>query len=195
MMTNADETESIDVEPRTRRAAVECMSVLPEFGDARDAPGLYVVIGENGGGEYLIDTNGEHPRCTCPDDEHNLDPDEACKHYRRVLMADGEVSVPAVDAVDDGLGQHTDATPRVAATDGGQFAPDVTEAVTDDEIAAREARAAVDETDERPDDCDCSPRFEDLPCWPCYRDGFQTPADGNDSDDSDDPDDDGRPRR
>ncbi len=30
-------------------------------------------------------------------------------------------------------------------------------------------------SDERPDDCDCSPRFEDLPCWPCYRDGFEEP--------------------
>jgi len=30
-------------------------------------------------------------------------------------------------------------------------------------------------SDERPDDCDCSPLFEDLPCWPCYRDGFDAP--------------------
>ena len=29
--------------------------------------------------------------------------------------------------------------------------------------------------DSRPGDCDCSPRFDDLPCWPCYRDGFETP--------------------
>ncbi len=28
---------------------------------------------------------------------------------------------------------------------------------------------------ERPDDCDCSPTFEELPCWPCYRDGFEEP--------------------
>ena len=30
-------------------------------------------------------------------------------------------------------------------------------------------------SDERPDDCDCSPLFEGLPCWPCYRDGFEEP--------------------
>ena len=29
---------------------------------------------------------------------------------------------------------------------------------------------------ERPDDCDCSEHFDsdDLGCWPCYRDGFET---------------------
>lgn len=30
-----------------------------------------------------------------------------------------------------------------------------------------------DHSDQRPDDCDCSPLFEELPCWPCYRDGFE----------------------
>jgi hypothetical protein len=33
----------------------------------------------------------------------------------------------------------------------------------------------VDHSNKRPDDCDCSPRFEELPCWPCYRDGFTRP--------------------
>jgi hypothetical protein len=33
----------------------------------------------------------------------------------------------------------------------------------------------ADHSNERPDDCDCSPLFEDLPCWPCYRDGFEEP--------------------
>ena len=32
-----------------------------------------------------------------------------------------------------------------------------------------------DHSEERPDDCDCSPLFEELPCWPCYRDGFEEP--------------------
>jgi len=32
-----------------------------------------------------------------------------------------------------------------------------------------------DHSDERPDDCDCSPLFEELPCWSCYRDGFEEP--------------------
>jgi hypothetical protein len=33
-----------------------------------------------------------------------------------------------------------------------------------------------DHSDERPDDCDCAPVMEDLPCWPCYRDGFEEPS-------------------
>ena len=33
----------------------------------------------------------------------------------------------------------------------------------------------VEHSDERPDDCDCSPRFEELPCRPCYRDSFEEP--------------------
>lgn len=28
---------------------------------------------------------------------------------------------------------------------------------------------------DRPDDCACTPRFEQLPCWPCYRAGFEEP--------------------
>ena len=35
--------------------------------------------------------------------------------------------------------------------------------------------SADDRDDDRPEDCDCSPRFEGLACWPCYRDGFEEP--------------------
>lgn len=31
-----------------------------------------------------------------------------------------------------------------------------------------------DESDERPDDCECIV-IADLPCWPCYRDGYEKP--------------------
>ena len=33
------------------------------------------------------------------------------------------------------------------------------------------------ETNERPADCDCEPFMRDhaLPCWPCYREGFEEP--------------------
>jgi hypothetical protein len=30
-------------------------------------------------------------------------------------------------------------------------------------------------SDERPDDCDCWDFEQGLPCWPCYRDGFEEP--------------------
>lgn len=29
--------------------------------------------------------------------------------------------------------------------------------------------------DARPEDCDCVGVLDDLPCWPCYRDGFEEP--------------------
>jgi hypothetical protein len=29
--------------------------------------------------------------------------------------------------------------------------------------------------DGRPEDCDCWDPEGDLPCWPCYRDGFDVP--------------------
>jgi hypothetical protein len=32
-----------------------------------------------------------------------------------------------------------------------------------------------DHSDERPDDCDCWDAEQGLPCWPCYRDGFEEP--------------------
>lgn len=36
-----------------------------------------------------------------------------------------------------------------------------------------------DDVDERPEDCECSGSAleveYDLPCWPCYREGFETP--------------------
>jgi hypothetical protein len=35
--------------------------------------------------------------------------------------------------------------------------------------------------DGRPDDCQCAEFLADagLPCWPCYRDGFNEPVDGD----------------
>ena len=37
-----------------------------------------------------------------------------------------------------------------------------------------------DHSDERPDDCDCSPLFEELPCWLCYRDSSEEPTEESD---------------
>lgn len=69
--------------------------------------------------------------------------DGACKHMVAVTIRE-----PVLDAVT--------AEPTLKA-DGG---------VT---VKAGES----DHPNKRPDDCDCSPLFEDLPCWPCYRDGFE----------------------
>jgi hypothetical protein len=53
-----------------------------------------------------------------------------------------------------------------AASEGPTLKPDG--GVTVEEVES-------DHSNERPDDCDCSPLFEELPCWPCYRDGFEEP--------------------
>jgi hypothetical protein len=59
--------------------------------------------------------------------------------------------------------------PTRLATDGGELL----EAGDDGEILG----GAPD--DERPAECECAEfhHTSGLPCWPCYRDGFEAPAD------------------
>lgn len=173
MSTNApDANESI--EPRTERALTEYMSVLPEGGE------IYTVVGQNGG-TYTVD--GREGRCTCPDAEYR---EATCKHQRRVAFATGERPIPAaVDGVDEQLGEHTEAAPHVVASDGG-----IIEAGDDGEVL---------EDDERPDDCSCTgSRLEaegGLPCWPCYRDGFDEPNPNAPGGEDDEEAEDDTPRR
>lgn len=152
MSTNdTDGNERID--PRTERALTECMSVLPEGGD------VFTVVGENGG-TYRVD--GREGRCTCPDHKHR---GVQCKHQRRVAFATAERPIPAaVDGVDELLGEHTDERPQVVAGDGG--------------IIEGGAEVLDEGDDGRPEGCDCSDwnAGSGLPCWPCYRDGFDDPA-------------------
>lgn len=37
-------------------------------------------------------------------------------------------------------------------------------------------KAESNHSDERSDNCDCTPLMEGLPCWPCYRNGFEEPT-------------------
>ena len=136
--------ESTDVEPRTERALTESMSVLPEGGE------IYTVVGENGG-TYQVD--GREGRCTCPDHKHR---GATCKHQRRVAFATGEHTVPAgVDGVDELLGEHTDETPRVVASDGG-----IIEAGDEGEVLEDGDGVECVECDELP---------AGVPCFDCYR--------------------------
>ena len=148
-----DAYDSTDFDRRDARALTEYMTVLGEGGD------VYSVTTESGS-EYAVDAR--EGRCTCPDHQHR---GARCKHLRRVAFATGAEPIPAVvdpGAVDPDLGAHVDATPRVAATDGGELLEDDTDTDTDD----------------RPADCGCGAWNADgpLPCWPCYRDGFDEPA-------------------
>lgn len=50
---------------------------------------------------------------------------------------------------------------------------------TDTTDAPESIDVELTEFNGRPEACECGD-FEtetDLPCWPCYRDGFETPAD------------------
>ena len=95
-----------EVDSRTWRALTESMTVLPEGGD------IYTVVGENGNGEYSVDTR--ESRCTCADYKHR---EVTCKHQRRVAYATGERPIPGSvprDAIDELLGAHTDEPIRIA---------------------------------------------------------------------------------
>jgi hypothetical protein len=143
-----------DLEQRDIRALTEKMTVLPEGG------GVYSVTTESGS-EYLIDSR--EGRCTCPDVTHR---DVTCKHQKRVAYATGEVAIPDwmdSDAIDSHLGEHVEGTPKVAVADGG----DVIVAGDDAEILD------TDEEDGRPDDCQCWDPDNELPCFPCWREGFR----------------------
>ncbi|MFA1610142.1 hypothetical protein [Halobellus rubicundus] len=161
-----DDRSIDDLDKRDVRALTEAMSVLPDYGRARGADGLFVVIGENSNDPYLVDVVGK--ACECPDAEYR-DPDGGCKHIKRIEYATGRTAIPQWvdrDVVDDNLGCAVDAEPRYAVADGG-----IIEADDDGEIID-------DDTNGRPEDCDCGPWNADagLPCWPCYRDGFRMPV-------------------
>lgn len=81
----------------------------------------------------------------CPFDTYH---DSTCKH--RVAVAIREPMYERAEAVE----VMTDGRTTVDRSAGGEH--------------GREAS-------ERPEDCECLLRFEDLSYWPCYREGFRTP--------------------
>ncbi|MFC7009369.1 SWIM zinc finger family protein [Halalkalicoccus salilacus] len=100
--------------------------------------------------------NGVPAACECPADIYH---EGACKH--RVAVA---IRAPVLEAATE---YERDQEPEVAP-DGGT-------------IIERSA-ACEQQVESRPVDCDCLPTFEDLPCWPCYREGFRTPNPNLDGD-------------
>ncbi|MFC7009903.1 SWIM zinc finger family protein [Halalkalicoccus salilacus] len=119
-----------------------------------EAPGLVTVRNESHENadehSYRVNVkNGVPVACECPADMYH---DGACKH--RVAVA---IREPVPEAATE---YETDQEPAII-TDGGT--------ITERTVPC-EQRA-----ESRPADCDCLPTFEELPCWPCYRDGFHTP--------------------
>jgi hypothetical protein len=114
-----DGNESI--EPRTRRALTEPLSVLTLDGmPVHDDDETIVQVVSHSGESYRVDAR--EGRCTCPDAEYNLAPGETCKHARRARAALGTEPVDSqvLDAldVDENLGANAPG-PVVATPDGG----------------------------------------------------------------------------
>jgi predicted nucleic acid-binding Zn finger protein len=190
--TDANESTAFDrLDARDRRALVEHIAILPDIGPARDAPGVFLAVGEHGGGEYVVDV--ETGACTCPDATYNL-PDgnrTTCKHVAAARLATGRREVPApvtpADVRDD-LAEHVDESPTYAVHADAP-APDVPPATVDTAGAAvatdggRVVEPPVgddtdaDTADSRPDDCECHPAWSDdvTPCFACWRAGFDVP--------------------
>jgi len=148
--------ERAALDDRTVRALTERMTVCDDVGQARGAPGIYVVTTESGS-EYLVDAR--EGRCTCPDAQHR---DVRCKHQRRINFATGERAIPAcldVTAVDPQLGEHVDGTPHVTATDGGTAVDGTEDSQTPD--------------DDDDNACDCSDLPDSVPCFECYCSGAE----------------------
>jgi hypothetical protein len=115
-MSEAAPAPSSDFSERAAKALTESMTVLDArtFGDLRNEE--FLVVSPTG--TYHVDAIAE--TCTCPDALHRA-PDEGCKHRLRVAMARGEQPIPGwVDrsAIDEQLGQHLSASPRIATADG-----------------------------------------------------------------------------
>lgn len=51
------------------------------------------------------------------------------------------------------------------------------------ESTTQDSTAELTDFDGRPDGCSCLPSFEGLPCWACYRAGFERPNPNAEGDD------------
>jgi len=156
-----------DLPKRAVRALTEKMTVLPETGRVRGADDLYLVVSESGS-EYLVDTRDG--RCDCPDAEYNLEPDERCKHERRVRYATGETPIPMwadTDAIDSHLGIQTARSPVRAATDGGIVDEEAGESFESPESGAGAIEAQPEECPNGEEWCP-GPGADSLPCFACF---------------------------
>ncbi|ELZ48963.1 hypothetical protein C464_06115 [Halorubrum coriense DSM 10284] len=115
-MSSAADAPTGEFSTRAAKALTESMTVIDDSldHDLRDEEFLVVTPT----GTYRVDAIAD--TCDCPDALHRA-PDEGCKHRLRVALARGERPIPGwVDrsAIDDQLGQHLAASPRIATADG-----------------------------------------------------------------------------
>ena len=115
-MSEAARAPAGDFGKRAAKALTESMTVLDDSldHDLRDEEFLVVTPS----GTYRVDAIAD--TCGCPDALHRA-PDEGCKHRLRVALARGERPIPGWanrEAIDEQLGQHLSASPRIATADG-----------------------------------------------------------------------------
>lgn len=133
-----------------------------------EAPGLVRVRNGSYGADaeehtYRVNVeDGVPTACECPADTYG---DGACKH--RLAVAIRAPVLAAASEWDREQDVDGDAEERAVATDGGTILED--------------GDGDADREEERPADCACDPAV-DLPCWPCYRDGHETPNPDADAD-------------
>ena len=154
MATTQTDAKNVRINDRDRRALTEYLTVLPDQGRARDAPGMALVVSESGS-QYLVDARDG--ACTCPDAEYR---DVECKHVARTRFATGQRAIPAAAAaqlnVDPDLGEHTAADLQFATADGGVV-----------------AAGGDDDEPEAEEECACGDLPDDVPCHDCFQNGAE----------------------
>jgi len=109
----------------------------------------------------------------------------ACEHGREFCAESADAREDAVRCSDCRIEAATTPGERVVVADGGTEIieagdeGEILDESDDDVVNLSEVTGdAVPEDDARPGDCDCGDWNNglDLPCWPCYREGFETPA-------------------
>lgn len=107
---SADEKRSASdrgIEPRTRRAVTEIMTVLDDAPPVRGEPDAYHVT-TGSGKSYIVDARDW--TCSCADFQRRK-PERGCKHIRRVKMVRGEFAIPYEfdeEDLDDDFGKFVD---------------------------------------------------------------------------------------
>jgi len=143
--SEAEGTNTDDVEPRTRRALEEYMTVLPNHGAASERQHAYAVFGENERSPddadedyYIVDMN--YNMCTCGD---HMKRQNTCKHMRRVEILTGERPVTPqiqenVTPVDN-IGDFIETDIRYLMPDGGVVSESGSESESESESEDDEA--------------------------------------------------------
>lgn len=55
---------------------------------------------------------------------------------------------------------------------------EILEGMIQNNLCGEKRIVSLQEFRERPDECECTPLLGEIPCWPCYREGFETPNPG-----------------